>query len=351
VFSRDEPAWLGDRAIVPSPSTEIAAMTRVVIGWRCLPALALLLCTLILVPGCQSTPVQPSEPAVAAAAPVPKTITEILEAAPPSDWRPIDPERLLILELAVGPVMIELAPGFAPRHVDNIATLVRSGYFDSSAIIRVHDNYVVQWADPGREDPARRRPLGAAAATLEPEFDRSASASGGFVALADGDAYAAEVGFVDGFPVAREDGREWLVHCYGMVGAGRDNAPDSGNGAELYAVIGHAPRNLDRNVTLVGRVVRGIEHFSGLPRGPAPMGFLDDPARHVAIKRVRLASAIPAAERPQLEALRVESASFEALVEARRNRRDAWYLRPAGRIDLCNVPLPVRAVAAPTTAP
>lgn len=326
-------------------------MTRVVNGWRCPSALALLLCTLTLVPGCQSTPAQPVEPAVAAAAPAPRTMAEILETAPPEDWRPIDPERLLILELAAGPVMIELAPGFAPRHVDNIATLVRAGYFDSSAIIRVHDNYVVQWADPGREDPARRRPLGAAAATLEPEFDRSASGLSGFVALPDGDAYAPEVGFADGFPVARDGNRAWLVHCYGMVGAGRDNAPDSGNGAELYAVIGHAPRNLDRNVTLVGRVVRGIEHFSGLPRGPAPMGFLDEPARHVVIKRIRLAGEIPAAERSQLEALRIESASFEALVEARRNRRDAWYLRPAGRIDLCNVPLPVRPVAAPSTAP
>lgn len=36
------------------------------------------------------------------------------------------------------------------------------------------------------------------------------------------------------------------------------------------------------------------------------------------------------------------SASFEALVEARRNRADAWYLRKAGHIDLCNVPIPVR---------
>jgi peptidylprolyl isomerase len=271
-----------------------------------------------------------------------RTMAEILDAAPVSDWRPIDPDRLLVLELDDGPVMIELAPGFAPGHVANIGTLVRAGYFDGSAIIRVHDNYVVQWADPEREDPARRRSLGAASARLEPEFDRPAEGLDGLVALPDGDVYAADVGFVDGFPVARDGGRAWLVHCYGMAGVGRDNEPDSGNGAELYAVIGHAPRNLDRNVTLVGRVVRGIERFSGLPRGPAPMGFLDDSARFVPIARVRFASDLPEAQRPSLEALRTDSASFEALIEARRNRRDAWYLRPAGRIDLCNVPLPVR---------
>lgn len=326
-------------------------MVRMVNGRRCLPFSTLLLCGLALLSGCQSTPVEPAEPAANAVVPVPRTMAEILEAAPANDWRPIAPERLLVLELPDGPVMIELAPDFAPRHVDNILTLVRNGYFNASAIIRVHDNYVVQWADPWREDPARRRPLGAAAAGLEPEFDRPTRGPEGFVALPDGDAYAAEVGFIEGFPVAREGGREWLVHCYGMVGAGRDNAPNSGNGAELYAVIGHAPRNLDRNVTLVGRVVRGIEHFSGLPRGAPPMGFLENPERFVPIQSVRLASEIPAAERPQLEALRVESASFEALVEARRNRRDAWYLKPAGRIDLCNVPLPVRPVAAAGAAP
>ena len=73
-----------------------------------------------------------------------------------------------------------------------------------------------------------------------------------------------EVGFVDGFPVALDPGlgRAWLVHCYGMVGAGRDNDVDSGGGAELYAVIGQAPRHLDRNVTLLGRVVSGMELLS-----------------------------------------------------------------------------------------
>lgn len=295
----------------------------------------------LLLASCKTSSERSAEPLGRPAA-APRTMAEILDAAPPSDWRPIDPGRLLVLELPVGPVMIELAPEFAPQHVANLTTLVRAGYFDGSAVIRVHDNYVVQWADPARDDPARRRPLGAARAALEPEFDRPAAGLGRFVALPDGDVYAPEVGFVAGFPVARDRDRAWLVHCYGMVGAGRDEAPDSGNGAELYAVIGHAPRNLDRNVTLVGRVVRGIERLSGLPRGPAPMGFLDDPARFVPIARVRLASDLPESERPRLEALRTDSASFEALVEARRNRRDAWYVKPAGRIDLCNVPLPVR---------
>jgi len=156
--------------------------------------------------------------------------------------------------------------------------------------------------------------------------------------------YAPEVGFSNGFPAARDPktGKTWLVHCYGMVGAGRDNTPDSGPGTELYAVIGQAPRQLDRNIALIGRVVQGMQYLSDLPRGNGPMGFYKNPAHQTKILRVRLASDLPASERMHLEALRTDTPTFEALVESRRNRSDAWYLYKVGKIDVCNVPLPVR---------
>jgi peptidylprolyl isomerase len=128
-----------------------------------------------------------------------------------------------------------------------------------------------------------------------------------------------------------------------MVGAGRGNEPESGNSAELYVVIGHAPRQLDRNLALVGRVVQGMELLSVLPRGTGPLGFYEQPGQHVPITSVRLAADVPEAERARLEVLRTDTATFAALVEARRNRRDDWYKVPAGYIDLCNVPLPARA--------
>jgi peptidylprolyl isomerase len=127
-----------------------------------------------------------------------------------------------------------------------------------------------------------------------------------------------------------------------MVGAGRGNDPESGSGAELYVVTGHAPRQLDRNVALVGRVVQGMELLASLPRGSGPMGFYEQPSRHVPIRRVRIAADVPEAERSRLEVLRTDTATFQALVEARRNRRDEWYRVPAGYIDVCNVPIPVR---------
>jgi peptidylprolyl isomerase len=130
-----------------------------------------------------------------------------------------------------------------------------------------------------------------------------------------------------------------------MVGAGRDNDVDSGGGAELYAVIGHAPRHLDRNVTLLGRVVQGIELFSALPRGTGDLGFYRSAAERTPIRAMRVAADVPPAERTELEVLRTDSATFAAVLESRRNRREEWFARPTGRINVCNAPLPVRAKA------
>ena len=162
--------------------------------------------------------------------------------------------------------------------------------------------------------------------------------------LPDPDGWAPEVGFVDGFYAARDPQRDvyWPAHCYGMVGAGRDIALDSSTGAELYVVIGQSPRQLDRNITTVGRVVQGMEWLSTVPRGTGPLGFFEKAEQRVPIRSIRLMRDVPAAERIELEALRTDTPLFAELVEARRNRRDDFYKVPAGHIDLCNVPLPVR---------
>ena len=277
-------------------------------------------------------------PVTATAAP-PRTMSGILAATAPADWRALDPANTLYLQLPQGRVVIELAPAFAPAHAANLRTLVRARYFDGLAIIRSQDNFVVQWGDADG-----KRSLGDAQARLPPEFTARIGPGVPFEALPDSDGYAPQVGFSQGFPAARDmaRGETWLAHCYGMVGAGRANEPDSGNGAELYVVTGHAPRQLDRNIALVGRVVKGMELLSALPRGSGPLGFYERPEQYVPIAGLRLAADVPAAERERLEVMRTDTASFRALVEARRNRRDDWYLVPAGYIDLCNVPIVAR---------
>jgi cyclophilin family peptidyl-prolyl cis-trans isomerase len=281
--------------------------------------------------------------ALAAAAAQPSAMADILAASNPSDWRPLDPSNTLYLELSSGRVVIELAPEFAPLHVANIKTLVRAGYFDGLAIIRVQDNYVVQWGDPDE-----KRPLPAGIGKLAPEFDSPTARHPVFTRLPDGDVYAPETGFSGDFPAARAPKlhTEWLAHCYAMVGVGRDVDVESGSGAELYVVIGNAPRQLDRNVALVGRVMKGMELLSSLPRGSAEMGFYAKTEALTPIKSIRIAADVPSGERSALEVLRTDSATFAAVVESRRNRREEFFKVPAGHIDVCNVPIPVRAMTA-----
>jgi peptidylprolyl isomerase len=271
------------------------------------------------------------------------TTAELLAASSAADWRPLDPEQTIYLELASGRVVIELTPRFAPLHVANIKSLVRAGYFNGLAIVRVQDDYVVQWADPSETNP---RAVPADIHKVAAEFDSPINPSAPFTRLPDGDVYAPVVGFADGFPVARDPkrNRNWLLHCYGMVGVGRDDDTAS-SGTELYAVIGHAPRHLDRNVALVGRVIKGMELLSSLPRGSAEMGFYAKAETPIPIRAITLAADLPPAERSRLEIVRTDSRLFTRLIEARRNRPEAWFQTKAGHIDVCNVPIAVREQA------
>ncbi len=273
------------------------------------------------------------------AAAKPVTVDDLLAASPAKDWRVPDPEDTLYMDLARGRVVIELASRVAPQHVANIRALARMHYFDGLAIVRVQDNYVVQWDDP---DHRRAVPAGVHAAV---EFTATGGAYARFEPLADRDVYAPQVGFLDGFPAARDPRSHmvWLAHCYGMVGAGRDDPPES-DGTEMYAVIGHAPRQLDRNVALVGRVLQGIDLLASLPRGSGEMGFYVTSEPKVPIRSVRIAADVPKSQRTPIEVLRTNSATFRAVLEQRRQRHEPWFKFSPGHIDLCNVPLPVRAI-------
>ena len=206
---------------------------------------------------------------VDAAAAKPVTVDDLLTSSPAGDWRLPDPDDTLYMDLPRGRVVIELASRVAPKHVANIRALARAHYFDGLAIVRVQDNYVVQW-----DDPEHHRPVPAGVRAGGGIHRRRRCRRGAFEPLPDRDVYAPQVGFLDGFPAARDPRSHtvWLAHCYGMVGVGRDDPPES-DGTEMYAVIGHAPRQLDRNVALVGRVLKGMELLSSLPRGSGEMGF------------------------------------------------------------------------------
>lgn len=273
--------------------------------------------------------------------------SELVAAAPKTDWVAIAAADLLVMDLApaadgkVRRVVIQLMPPpVSQGWVDNIRKLAAAHWWDGLAVTRVQDNYVAQWGDPDGEDPAKARKLPDGLNQV-PERSYATSAARPLAARrARPDAYAAATGFLGSFPMAQQRNNQWPVHCYGMVGVGRNLSPDTGSGAELYAVIGHAPRHLDRNIALVGRVIEGIEHLSSLPRGTGPLGVYTSRAEQVPIRAIRLGNAV--ADLPAYEYLSTESESFAHYADARANRRDAFFIRPAGGADICNIPVPVR---------
>ena len=268
--------------------------------------------------------------------------SEVIAASAASDWRPVDPENLLVLDLqGGGQVIIELAPDFAPVHIANMRRFARAGWWTGATIYRVQDNYVAQWGNGDAEVPL---PAGVVA---QPPAEYERPLAGLSVRpLGYPDSYAPRTGHAGGWPVAWDPRRRmaWLTHCYASVGVGRDLAPSTGTGGELYAVIGHAPRHLDRNIATVGRVIEGMHLLAARPRGTGNLGFYQAESGEtpVPIARIRIAADIPEAERPRFEAMRTDTGTFARYVTGRANRGGQFFQVPAGGVDVCNVNVPVR---------
>ncbi|KHL25543.1 peptidylprolyl isomerase [Croceibacterium mercuriale] len=312
-----------------------------------------------------ATPTSAQQPAE------PPTPGSIIAAAPAEDWRAIDPADLLVMDLAPDAagqprrVVIQLLPApFSQGWVENIRTLAAARWWDGTGVYRVVDNWVAQWG-AGEDEAGKSKPLPPGITPVPetayvtsvlrgPEDGRDhvltgRGANGGREEIVVSrwlDPYAIGA-HVAGWPVALDsqgDGTAWPVHCYGAVGVARDLSPDTGSGAELYAVIGHAPRQLDRNIAVVGRVIEGIEHLSVLPRGTGEAGVYRTPAEHTPIRSVRMGDALPAGEPLRFEYLATDSDSFDRYLAIKANRQDSFYKVPAGGVDLCNAPVPVRRV-------
>ncbi len=292
-------------------------------------------------------------------APTPK---EIADAAPAGEWTEIAPEDLMILTLAPTDdgeerqIVIRLmSEPFSQGWVDNLRTLTRARWYDGLWVYRLVDNFVVQWGDPASDPDSGETPRPLPPGMLTPpESDyvhrtgqampvADPCASDDFSAASICDNFAPAAGFREGWPVAWDEGSIWPIHCYGMVGVGRNEAPDTGSGSELYAIIGHAPRRLDRNLALVGRVIEGMEYFSALPRGHARMNTYADKSDRTPIVSVRLASEM--ADAPRFEYLSTDSDSFARMADVFAAGTNAFYTTTAGDTDVCAVPLPVRRVA------
>ena len=284
--------------------------------------------------------------------PAVKNSADILKNSPASDWRNLDLQNTVLMNLPQGQVVIELSPRLAPQMSANVRALVQGGYYDGLAIIRVQENYVTQWGDP-EEDDAKAKPLPAGAKAKIPAEYSVALKGLPLTKLPDVDGWAPLTGFVDGFPVAADPktGQAWLAHCYATVGVARGNEADSGTGSSLYVAIGQSPRSLELNIGAVGRVVKGMELLTSLPRGTGALGFYEKAEQRTPIQSVKLAADVPEDQRPKLQVLRTDSKTWADVLDARRYRvvragpdgkGASWYVHNPGRTDICSGTVPTR---------
>jgi peptidylprolyl isomerase len=263
----------------------------------------------------------------------PLTPYSIAEKSPDADWRTVDPENLLVLDLPAGPVFVEMRPDLAPAHVAQIKTLVRQGFYNGLTFHRVIEGFVAQGGDPKGDGTGR-----SSLPDLKGEFVKDAKDVANFDEIGR-DRIAARVGFIEGLPVGaqpeslrsfRADRRVelWPLHCPGVLSMARSSRPDSAN-SQFFILLGDARLNLDRTYTVWGMIVDGTENSRRIDRG-------EPPKRPTPIVRARMALDMPAAERPKIEVMKTGSESFKKYVEALGAVKDGYVK------DVCDITAPRR---------
>ncbi len=263
---------------------------------------------------------------------------DILSTASAADWIPLDPEETVYLDLPEGRVVIALSPYLAKRHNAQLKILLREHYFDGLSFYRVIEGFVAQ-AGSQSDDKS----IGTATDSLVSEFDESVSTNVPFYSLHARDGYAPEVGFVNGQPAGRDlvDGKIWMAHCAGALAFARGNGRNTASSTIYFAL--QPQRYLDRNLTVVGRVVRGMQYIQSIRRAPEDSsGIIRNNDDQTRIQSFRLAADVPAADRIELEMMDTNSAAFAELVGARSNRPEEFFFHRPDYIDLCQMPVPVR---------
>lgn len=259
-----------------------------------------------------------------------------LAAAEELSWRELDPENTVYMDMAEGLVVIELNPIFAPATVKQFKKLVQDRFYDGLSFYRVIDGFVAQGGDGSDLGALSNLPL------INAEFEIDWSDDLPFVPVQSPDLFAPQTGLVDGFAVARdpEESKVWLTHCPGIVAMARNDDPDSSR-TDFYIVIGQAPRYLDRNLNVFGRVVFGMDVVQRIHRGPAlKNGIIEDETKSSRIINMQLASDIPQDERLFSYVVDTNSKAFSKLMDDRRKRKQVFFHHQPPRVlDVCQIPI------------
>lgn len=234
------------------------------------------------------------------------------------DYRPVDPDRLLVVDTNKGRIIAELSPEAAPNHVARVQQLARAHFYDGLTFFRVIEDFMDQTGDPQNtgEGGSDRPDLAA-----EFTFRRAPE---GFVPVAE--PAGGEDGFVGALPVHSQSGAlaamtkdgkvtAWGAFCPGVLGMARSGEPDSAN-SQFFFMRGPYP-SLEKRYTAFGRVLVGQDVVLAVKTGEPP----PDPQDRMT--RVRLASDLPAGERVVVSREDPASASFAAEVERVRKAKGA----------------------------
>ncbi|HVX71543.1 MAG: peptidylprolyl isomerase [Devosia sp.] len=147
-----------------------------------------------------------------------------------------DPENTLLIETTKGPVVIEMRPDLAPNHVAHIKKLAREGFYDGIVFHRVIDGFMAQTGDPtGTGTGSSKYP------NLKQEFNAE-------------------------------------PHVRGTASMARAQNPDSAN-SQFFICFDDA-RFLDRQYTVWGKVIEGMENVDKIKRGEP----VRDPDKMLSVK-------------------------------------------------------------------
>ena len=268
---------------------------------------------------------------------------DVVNTAPDSAWRTVDPEDLLKITTDEGVIWVELADAFAPTHTARMRQLARDDWYDFKVWHRVIDGFMAQGGgamdDPNAAPPTepmqaeftvRRDPSEIAVTEIQerminPRSNRS----------------DAQAGFWNGFPVGTQaaaaagimgDGRvdSWLIHCDGAAAMARTNDPNSAN-AQFYIVRGDA-EHLNTQYTVWGKVRDGHETTYALNEGALGQDRGFQPSF---IEDVEVGSDLDAETRPTIEVMDTSSDAFAAYL-------NALEAASGEAPDVCEIDVPVR---------
>jgi peptidylprolyl isomerase len=151
-----------------------------------------------------------------------------------------DLENTLYLDVPAGRVVIELLPDLAPSHVARIKELAREGFYDGIAFHRVIDGFMVQTGCP------QGTGTGGSGKRLKAEFSAER-------------------------------------HVRGICSMARTNDPNSAD-SQFFIMLDAAP-SLDRQYSVWGRTVSGMEHIDAIKKGDSRRnGTVTDPDRIVTLR-------------------------------------------------------------------